>query len=62
MSTKHLSLKLLAVSGAALFIVGVTLFFNSLGRGGGFLATLLAAAGAILLLTAVIWFIVRAAH
>jgi len=62
MSTKRLSLRLLTVSGAVLLVVGVTLFFNSLGRGGGFLATSLAALGAISLLIALVWFIVRAVH
>lgn len=62
MSTKRLSLKLLTISGVALFIIGVTLFFNSLGRGGGFLGTFLAAVGAMSLLIALLWFIVRSVH
>lgn len=62
MSTKRLSLKLLTISGVALLIIGVTLFFNSLGRGGGFLATFLAALGAMSLLIALLWFIVRSVH
>ena len=62
MSTKRSSLTLLTVAGATLLIVGVTLFFNSLGSGGGFLATSLAVLGAASLLIALVWFIVRSVH
>ena len=59
---RRVSSKLLAAIGSVLVIAGGVAFVNSLGSGGGYLATLSIFCGAVLILGAIVNSIIKAAR
>jgi hypothetical protein len=59
---RRLSSTLLAAIGIVLVITGGTAFLNSLGSGGGYLAAVSIICGALLILTAIVNSIIKAAR
>ena len=59
---RRLSSKLLAAIGIVLVITGFVTFLNSLGSGGGYLAASVIICGALLILSAIVNSIIKAAR
>lgn len=62
MNARHIPLKVPAITGTTLLIVGFALFLQSLGEGGGYVSVSIMVAGAIFLLCTVVMAVIRVAY